>query len=127
MNTTYSHSRPNLTPVLVLIALAIGIALVLPMMQNGLSHGDKSHPGTAEVVRESCENGHQMTFRRDDPDYEYGAYCTKLPDGRWGLQIAIKEAGKWVELTAFSPAVGKAAEEIVRYMELSGWQLVWTK
>jgi len=93
--------------ILVLLMAAAGLA-VIPQDHAFLRHGDDA----ATIRRCLDDNGAYQTWAKADGTFYQ---VCKLPDGRWGLQAIIRDAGRWVEKTAFVKGDGSWSA-LTRYL-----------
>jgi len=130
MNDTGSSS--GLLFVLAIFALVtIGIGY-LCLRPDGIDviegeHAVQAHGEEAEAIRKCLnDNGPNSTWQfMPGKKADHYIFCTKMDDGRWGIQIAQRtKAGKWLEKTSFVVKDGRLNQLIeyvtARAIEIAG-------
>ena len=121
-----NHSSPLRWAFLLPIALVILVLMAVPknpipnpadVQISEISHAEAEHGADALAVR-SClkNNGARQVWSLDNKIY----FVCKLPDGKWGLQIAEKINGKLQEVTAYIKERFTSLEQMADYLSSNG-------
>ena len=109
-----------------LLPLAILVLMAVPkkpipspadVQISEISHAETQHGADALAVR-SClkNNGARQVWSLGNRVY----FVCKMPDGKWGLQIAEKIEGKLQEITAYIKERYTSLEQMSDYLSSNG-------